>query len=43
MYIHTNIHNNILKFKNVFNKDYKTLLTYAWSKDNIGLCELIDE
>lgn len=43
MYIHTNIHNNILKFKNVFNKDYKTLLTYTWSKDNIGLCELIDE
>ena len=43
MYIHTNIHNNTLKFKNVFNKDYKTLLTYTWSKDNIGLCELIDE
>ena len=43
MYIHTNIHNSICKFKHAFIKDYKKLLTYIWCRDNIGLCNLIDE
>ena len=43
MYIHTNIHNSICKYKHAFIKDYKKLLTYIWCRDGIGLCNLIDE
>ena len=43
MQIHTDIFGKQLHFNYMNNKMYKQLLTYIECKDNIGLCNYIDE